>query len=178
MHRTDRCLIVLLVLASLAGACSRLRASDPVEVLNIGQLRGGMPMSVGDSMGFGVTNIRSTSSTPVTDIKATLVPDGRVYASVVDVYAVEAQKWNVRGLGVTKWATVAAELKGHEIPLGQYVLTASSGEVGVLFRVRASGAGRSDWSHIDLSYKYLGSEYSQIVNNSLTVCTPVTLECD
>lgn len=177
MRRIARRLEVILVMIAFAGGCAGPRVPDPVEVLDMGKFRGGMPMAIGDSMGFGVAVIKTVSTEPVTKIKAILVPNGSVHGSITDVYAVETDNWNISGLGVTKWETIAPALNGHEVPLDEYTLTSLSGDVSILFKVRADGPGRSDWSHIELTYSYLGHEYSQVIDDSLTVCTPVTLEC-
>lgn len=177
MFRIGSILIALGIVAFLISACGKPATPDPVEIVSKIPFHGSISVPKGESVAFGAASIRSSSSTPVTKIKATLVPKDNANDATIQTYAIETESHNLPEVLVTKWSTAASALAGVEIPLDKYSLTSSAGMVNIVFKVRADRLGRSDWSQIRLTYNYEGNEYSQIIEGSLSLCAPDSLDC-
>jgi|ThiBiot_500_biof_2_1041547.scaffolds.fasta_scaffold39598_1 hypothetical protein len=169
----------LAVFITVVVACSASAAAvGPVEIVSTSDFHSDISVDSGTAVGFGLATIRSASNAPVTNLAATLVPDGTTRGSVVEVYAVESVRWDLPAIAVADWETVLSELHGHEVKLEDFTLTADSGLVNILFKIIAHKDGRSDWSHIVFSYEYEGQKYSETISGSFSLCAPATIKCD
>lgn len=165
--------VMIVVTVWLSVTASR----GPVVVASSGAFGSDISVDVGTSVGFGMAAVRSSSELPVTNLTATLVPVGEMHGSVIDVYAVPSERWDLPMIAVEPWDMVKEHLGGHQIRLDEFFLTRVSGDVNILFKIKANEAGRSDWSHIVVSYDYQGNTYSETINGSFALCAPKTLRC-